>query len=45
MLHSGMTLTAAPGLPLVVGLPFLCMFVIALGIVGVFWALGRMSRP
>ena len=30
MLRSGMTLTAAPGLPLVVG---------------VFWALGRMSRP
>jgi hypothetical protein len=39
-----MTLTAAPGLPLVIGLPFLIMFVVAIGIAGVYWVLGRVSR-
>ena len=45
MLRSGMTSTAAPSLPLVIGIPFLCMFVVVLGIIGVFLALGRLSRP
>ena len=36
-----MTLTAAPDLPLVIGIPFLCMLVAAIGIAAVFWALGR----
>ena len=44
MLPLRMTLTAAPGLPLVIGLPFLIMLVLAVGAVGVFWALGRLTR-
>ena len=43
MLLPCMTLTAAPGLPLVIGLPFLCMFVTAVVVVAVFWALGRLG--
>ena len=39
-----MTLTAAPDLPLVIGIPLLCMFVAAIGIAGIWWALGRVSR-
>ena len=44
MLPQRMTLTAAPSLPLVIGIPFLCMFVVAMGIAGVWWALGRVGR-
>jgi hypothetical protein len=38
-----MTATDAPGLPLVIGLPFLIMAVIAIGIIAVYWVLGRLS--
>ena len=38
-----MTATDAPNLPLVIGLPFLCMFVVLIGITVVFWALGRVG--
>ena len=44
MLPHGMTLTAAPDLPLVIGLPFLIMTILAIGIVGVYWVLGRVDR-
>ena len=40
-----MTLTDAPNLPLVIGIPFLCMLVAAVGIVAVYWALGRRIGP
>lgn len=36
-----MTATDAPSLPLVIGLPFLCMFVVAIGITAIYWILGR----
>ena len=39
-----MTLTAAPGLPLVIGLPFLCMAVFGIAAVAVWWALGKATR-
>lgn len=38
-----MTATDAPGLPLVIGIPFLCMAVAAIGITVVWWVLGRFS--
>ena len=44
MLPQRMTLTAAPGLPLVIGIPFLCMLVVGIAIAGVWWAMGRASR-
>lgn len=37
------TTTDAPNLPLVIGLPFLIMFVIAIIIIAVYWGLGRIS--
>jgi len=40
-----MTLTTAPDLPLVIGLPFLIMLVTAVGVTAVFWVLGRLARP
>lgn len=36
-----MTATDAPSLPLVIGLPFLCMFVVGIGITAIYWFLGR----
>lgn len=36
-----MTATDAPSLPLVIGIPFLCMFVVILGISALYWILGR----
>ncbi|MFN2581974.1 MAG: hypothetical protein ABR498_04440 [Candidatus Dormibacteria bacterium] len=38
------SLSPAPDLPLVIGIPFLCMFVAAIGIAAVWWVLGRVSR-
>lgn len=38
-----MTATDAPNLPLVIGIPFLCMFVVAIGITAIYWFLGRAS--
>lgn len=37
------TTTDAPNLPLVIGLPFLLMFVTAVIIFAVYWGLGRMG--
>jgi hypothetical protein len=39
-----MMATDAPNLPLVIGLPFLCMFVIGLGITVVWFVTGRGIR-
>ena len=36
-----MTATDAPSLPLVIGLPFLCMLVVGIGITAIYWFLGR----
>ena len=37
-----MTATDAPSLPLVIGIPFLCMAVTAVGIFVIYWILGRL---
>ena len=44
MLPQRMTLTAAPDLPLVIGLPFLIMTILAIGFVGIYWVLSRVDR-
>lgn len=38
-----MTATDAPGLPLVIGIPFACMAAVVIGITIVWWVLGRFS--
>ena len=39
-----LTTTDAPNLPLVIGIPFLCMAVIGAAIIGLFWVLERSGR-
>ncbi|MGH7686672.1 MAG: hypothetical protein ACREN2_07645 [Candidatus Dormibacteria bacterium] len=36
--------TDAPSLPLVIGIPFLCMLVVVVGITVVWFVLGRLAR-